>query len=84
MPAADLSPWVFYRVGSIGIVSIVGQNINIKFTNIAKGLGSTVSDHDLSAAEVKPGMYRRRNMSDFLKQDESVHRGESNQNGSSK
>ncbi len=61
-------------IGSIGIVSIVGQNINIKFANVAKGLGSTASEADLPAAKINAGMYRRRTMGDFLQRDDSTVR----------
>lgn len=52
-------------VGAIGIVRVVGSNVSIQFTNIAKALGSGDSNQ-IKAEAIDPKMYSKKDLSNFL------------------
>ena len=52
-------------VGAIGIVRVVGANVSIQFTNIAKALGSG-DGNQLKGETIDAKMYSKKDLSNFL------------------
>lgn len=51
-------------VGAIGVIKVVGGNINVQFANVAQALGG--SGNKKSAHEVTETMYKKKDFSDFF------------------
>lgn len=52
-------------VGTIGIIRVVGQNVSVQYSNIAKALGSG-DDRQYKAGKIDDHMYKKKDLSDFL------------------
>ncbi len=52
-------------VGTIGIVRVVGQNVAVQYSNIAKALGSG-DDRQFKAGRIEDHMYKKKDLGDFL------------------
>lgn len=65
-------------VGSIAVMSSVGQQINSRFAKVVKSLGGSVEDGATAAAQVTKAQTSRKNLSTFAR----GAAGASNNNGS--
>lgn len=52
-------------VGAIGIVRVVGANVSIQFTNVAKALGSGDGEA-IKAENIDQKLYSKKDLSNFL------------------
>lgn len=53
-------------VATISVIRVVGQNVSVQYANIAKALGGR-DDRQLAAERVEDHMYKKKDLSDFLK-----------------
>lgn len=52
-------------VGAIGVIKVVGGNINVQFANVAQALGGTSSEKKQAHA-VTESLYKKKDFSDFF------------------
>lgn len=52
-------------VGSIAVMRVVGNSVNVQFSKVAKALGATV-EGDLSRPQLSSSAYKKRDLTNFL------------------
>lgn len=52
-------------VGTLAVVRVIGESIQVKFAQVAKSLGADVQG-DIARAKVTESMWKKKDMSDFM------------------